>query len=111
MSWQRGAACPITGLEQERVDLTRNTTCLNQTKNGTPRGVPLDVDAVQVLREQLGKHPRFVFTHRGNPIRWEVTNLEWYGSLTRAGIKDFRFHTCGTRGLLGLGRRERPATS
>jgi integrase len=85
-------ASEITGLEWERVDLARNTAWLNQTKNGTPRGVPLNVDAVQVLREQLGKHPRFVFTHRGNPIRWEVTNSGWHGALMRAGIKDFRFH-------------------
>ena len=43
-------ASEITGLEWERADLARNTAWLNQTKNGTPRGVPLNVDAVQVLR-------------------------------------------------------------
>lgn len=32
-------ASEITGLEWERVDLARNTAWLNQTKNGTPRGV------------------------------------------------------------------------
>lgn len=82
----------ITGLEWNRVDLPRNVAWLNQTKNGTPRGVPLNVDAVQVLKEQQGKHPRFVFTHRGEPIRWELTNSGWHGALKRAGIQDFRFH-------------------
>jgi integrase len=82
----------ITGLEWERVDLARNTAWLNQTKNGTPRGVPLNVDAVQVLREQLGKHPRFCFTHMGEPIRWQLSNSGWVTALGRAGIKDFRFH-------------------
>lgn len=85
-------ASEITGLEWERVDLARNTAWLNQTKNGTPRGVPLNVDAVQVLREQLGKHSRFCFTHLGEPIRWQLSNSGWVGALERAGIKDFRFH-------------------
>ncbi len=85
-------AAEITGLEWDRVDLSRNTAWLNQTKNGTPRGVPLNVDAVQVLREQLGKHSRFCFTHQGEPIRWQLSNTGWLGALKRAGITDFRFH-------------------
>ena len=67
-------AAEITGLEWDRVDLDRNTAWLNRTKNGTPRGVPLNVDAVQVLREQQGKHPRFCFTYEGQPLRADVTN-------------------------------------
>ena len=39
----------ITGLEWDRVDLARQTAWLNRTKNGTPRGVPLNRDAVAVL--------------------------------------------------------------
>ena len=85
-------AAEITGLEWDRVDLARSTAWLNQTKNGTPRGVPLNVDAVQVLREQIGKHPRFVFTYEGQPLRADVTNTAWHSALRRAGIKDFRFH-------------------
>lgn len=85
-------AAEITGLEWERVDLARNTAWLNQTKNGTPRGVPLNLDAVQVLREQIGKHPRFCFSYEGRPMRADVTNTAWHSALKRAGIKDFRFH-------------------
>ncbi|HQV89759.1 MAG TPA: site-specific integrase [Nitrosomonas sp.] len=58
----------ITGLEWNRVDLQRKTTWLNQTKNGTPRGVPLNYDAIVVLEEQLGKHEQFCFTYQGKPI-------------------------------------------
>src|SRR5208282_3018656 len=36
-------ASEITGLEWNRVDLERSTAWLNHTKNGTPRGVPLNV--------------------------------------------------------------------
>jgi len=82
----------ITGLEWSRVDLARRTAWLNRTKNGTPRGVPLNEDGVAVLREQLGKHPQFCFTYRGEPIRWDVSNSAWRSALRRAGIEDFRFH-------------------
>lgn len=85
-------AAEITELEWDRVDLARNTAWLNGTKNGTPRGVPLNVDAVEVLREQQGKHPRFCFTYEGQPLRADVTNTAWHSALKRAGIKDFRFH-------------------
>jgi integrase len=82
----------ITGLEWNRVDLGRHTAWLNRTKNGTPRGVPLNADAVTVLQEQVGKHSQFCFTYRGEPIRWDLTNTAWHNALGKAGIEDFRFH-------------------
>ena len=85
-------ASEITGLEWNRVDLARGTAWLNHTKNGTPRGVPLNADAVAVLQEQLGNHPQFCFTYRGTPIRWDVTNTAWHNALGKAGIEDLRFH-------------------
>jgi len=85
-------ASEITGLEWNRVDLERSTAWLNQTKNGTLRGVPLNRDAVTVLEEQRGKHERFCFTYQGRPITWELTNSAWHTALGKAGITDFRFH-------------------
>ncbi len=85
-------AAEITGLEWSRVDLDRRTAWLNQTKNGTPRGVPLNEDAIEVLREQIGKHLQFCFTYEGKPLRADVTNTAWHSALKRAGIEDFRFH-------------------
>lgn len=82
----------IAGLEWNRVDLRRQTAWLNQTKNGTPRGVPLNHDAVKVLQEQQGRHPQFCFTFRGKPIRWELTNSAWRTATRKAGLEDFRFH-------------------
>ncbi len=82
----------ITGLEWSRVDLVRRTAWLNHTKNGTPRGVPLNHDAVQVLEEQIGKHEQFCFTYRGKPIRWEVSNTAWRNAVAKAGLGDLRFH-------------------
>lgn len=82
----------ITGLEWARVDLSRRTAWLNQTKNGTPRGVPLNCDAVAILEAQVGKHEHFCFTYRGKPIGWQVSNTAWVEALEKAEIKDFRFH-------------------
>jgi integrase len=82
----------ITGLEWGRVDVKRSTAWLDQTKNGTPRGVPLNRDAVEVLEAERGKHPVFCFTYRGEPIAWELTNSAWKQATRKAGITDFRFH-------------------
>ena len=82
----------IAGLEWNRVDLARRTAWLNQTKNGTPRGVPLNEDAVSVLESLKGQHRRFCFTYRGKPIRWELTNSAWHTALRKAGLTDLRFH-------------------
>jgi integrase len=82
----------ITGLEWSRVDLERRTAWLDRTKNGTPRGVPLNEDAVAVLESQRGNHPRVCFTYRGRPIAWELTNNAWHTAVRKAGIDDFRFH-------------------
>jgi len=85
-------ASEITGLEWKRVDLERRTAWLDRTKNGTPRGVPLNVDAVAVLEERRGQHPQYCFTYRGEPIRWELTNSAWHTALGKAELEDFRFH-------------------
>ena len=82
----------ILGLEWNRVDLNRGTAWLNQTKNGTPRGVPLNRDALTVLQDEVGKHPQFCFTFRGEPIRANVSNKGWFAALEKAGLRDFRFH-------------------
>lgn len=82
----------ITGLEWCRVDLSRRTAWLDRTKNGTPRGVPLNGDAIAVLEAERGKHAQYCFTYRGEPIRWDVTNTAWQTATRKAGIDDFRFH-------------------
>ena len=82
----------ITGLEWGRVDLVRRTAWLNQTKNGTPRGVPLNSDAVAVLEGEVGKHERYCFTYRGQPIGWQISNTAWLNAVAEAGLQDFRFH-------------------
>jgi len=85
-------ASEIAGLEWNRVDLDRKTAWLNRTKNGTPRGVPLNEDAIEVLREQIGKNLTHCFTYEGKQIRWQISNTAWHTAVAAAGIEDFRFH-------------------
>lgn len=82
----------ITGLEWHRVDLERRTAWLDKTKNGTPQGVPLNSDAIEVLEALHGHHAEYCFTYKGEPIKRAITNHAWYAAVERAGLSDLRFH-------------------
>lgn len=60
----------VTGPEWSQVDLGRRVAWVraDQAKADTPIGVPLNAEAVVVLREQLGRHPVRVFTCQGKPV-------------------------------------------
>jgi len=64
----------------------------DHTKNGTPRGVPLNRDAIAVLDVEQGKHPNYCFTYRGARIAGAVGNSAWYEAVKRAKLDNFRFH-------------------
>ena len=91
----------LTGLRQRnvrelswsQVDLERRLVWVHadQAKGGKGIAIPLTGGAVAVVHSQIGKHDKFVFTYRGEPIRW-VNNTAWKGALKRAGIQDFRWH-------------------
>ena len=83
----------VTQLEWSQVDLNRHVAWIHgdQSKSGRPIGVPLNSDAMEVLREQFGKHPVYCFTYRGNPVK-QVNTKAWRGALKKAGIADFRWH-------------------
>lgn len=83
----------VTGLEWSQVDLERRVAWIHpdQAKGRKAIGIPLNAEAILVLRRQVGKDPRFVFTHRGKPVR-NVNTKAWKAALRRAGITDFRWH-------------------
>ncbi|TXH06133.1 MAG: site-specific integrase [Nevskiaceae bacterium] len=80
-------------LEWQNVDLERRCAWVHadQSKNKRPIAVPLNADAMAVLRECQGKHPDYVFTYRGKPVWWVGTKA-WRKALQRAGIENFRWH-------------------
>ena len=83
----------VTGLEWSQVDLQRRVAWVHpdQAKGRKAIGIPLNAEAILVLQRQAGKHPRFVFTYRGKPVR-NVNTKAWKAALGRAGITDFRWH-------------------
>jgi integrase len=83
----------VTGLQWSQVDLVRRTAWIHpdQAKARKAIAVPLSAAAVIMLREQIGKHPKYVFTFRGKPVT-QVNTKAWRAALQRAGIEDFRWH-------------------
>ena len=91
----------LTGLRQRnildlawsQIDMPRGVAWIHpdQAKARKPIGVPLSPEAREILREQLGRHPEFVFTYEGAPIG-QVNTGAWKKALRRAGISDFRWH-------------------
>jgi len=80
----------VTGLEWSQVDLERRVAWIHpdQAKARKAISVPLNVDAVVVLRRQLGKHPVRMFTHKGKPVA-KANTKAWRKALDRAGIRPF----------------------
>lgn len=86
-------AANVTGLTWEQVDLSRKLAWIHpdQAKARKAIPVPLNDTAMDVVREQRGKHLTHVFTYEGQPIK-QVSTRAWYLALKRAGIEDFRWH-------------------
>jgi integrase len=63
----------------------------DQAKARKAIAVPLNGEAVIIIRKRLGKHPTHVFSFRGMPIV-QVSTKAWYTALEAAGIEDFRWH-------------------
>lgn len=86
-------AANVTGLTWEQVDLSRKLAWIHpdQAKARKAIAVPLNDTAMQVLRDQRGKHATSVFTYEGQRIK-QVSTRAWHRALKRAGIEDFRWH-------------------
>ena len=84
----------VTGLEWGSVDLGRRMAWVwpDEAKSAKAIPIPLNDDAVAVLREQIGEDPRWVFTYRKKPITRTKTKA-WDAAVKRAECpKGFRFH-------------------
>lgn len=83
----------VTGLQWSQVDLTRRLAWIHpdQAKARKAIAVPLNSEAVLLIRKQIGKHPTHIFSFNGRPII-QVSTKAWYKGLEKAGIEDFRWH-------------------
>jgi len=77
----------------EQIDMQRHCAWIHgdQAKAGKDIAVPLNNEALVVIRQQIGKHPTNVFTYKGNPIQ-KANKRGWRNALKRAGIENFRWH-------------------
>ena len=83
----------VADLEWSQVDLGKRLAWIHpdQAKARKAIAVPLNAEAMLVLRRLHGKHPEFVFVYRRNPVQ-QVNTKAWKAALKRAGIEDFRWH-------------------
>jgi len=83
----------VTQLQWAQVDLERRSAWIHadQSKTGRPIGIPLNREAVVLLRGLIGKHNKYVFTYNRKPVRRCNTKV-WRRALTLSGIEDFRWH-------------------
>jgi integrase len=83
----------VLHLQWSQVDLERRTAWIHadEAKAREAIGVPLNDEAMAILREERGKHPTSVFTYSGRPLK-SVNTKSWKKGLKRAGIENFRWH-------------------
>lgn len=83
----------VTGLRWQDVDLSRRHALIHpdQAKAEKAIPVPLNDDAIAVLKGQLGQHDEYVFTYQGNRII-QCSTKAFRAALKRVGIKNFRWH-------------------
>lgn len=84
----------VSYLQWDQVDLSRGVAWIHpdQAKAGRAIGVPLNEDALAVLRARLGEHKVYVFTFQGKPVD-RCSTRAWKQAVVRAGIdRSFRWH-------------------
>jgi len=83
----------ILNLQWSDVDLSRSMAWVtaDKAKSGKARGVPLNHEAVEVIRRRMGTHLHHVFTRNGKPQK-QVDLKMFACACQRVGIENFRFH-------------------
>jgi integrase len=84
----------ILGLTWSRVDLATSRITLYDTKNGRPRGVPVNravYDALIALEPDGAKRTGLLF-RRADDRAWGKIRTAFESAVERAELKNFRFH-------------------
>jgi integrase len=83
----------VVGLQWSRVDLVRRMAFIESidSKNSDAFPVPLSMEAMEVIRRQIGQHDTHLFTYKGRPVN-QVNTKAFRAALKRAGIENFRWH-------------------
>lgn len=80
----------VTGLTWSQININKKNAWVDpiQSKNSKAIQVPLNDDALRMLLSQKGRHPVYVFTYNGNPIK-KANTAAWRKALDRAGIRAY----------------------
>ncbi len=83
----------VVSLKWEEINLENRHAWVHadEAKGNKAISIPLNEDAMRVLRKQFGKDPVHVFTYKGKPIT-QTNTKAWRNALRRAKIEDFRWH-------------------
>ena len=86
-------ASNVTELCWKDVDLQRAHALIHpdQSKSKKAIPIPLNEDAINILKKQIGKNPAHVFTYKGKSIE-ACSTRAWKKALKRANISNFRWH-------------------
>jgi len=88
----------VLSLRKDQINWDARSVLLTDTKNGKPRGVPLNSTMVKLLRDILKGHmrrgisSRYVFIDPWTGDRWKNIDAGFRAKVRRAGLEDFHFH-------------------
>lgn len=85
----------MRGLEWSKINLATRTAWVQaeDAKGKRAISIPLNEDAVRVLRECFGHHKERVFVYEGNPITQGAGNSAFRKAKARAGVPHITWHT------------------
>lgn len=83
----------VTQLQWAQVDLDREHALVHPDESKTNRAipVPLNQQAISIIKAEKGKNAVYVFTYQGKPVT-RCNNHAWQKALKRAEIDNFRWH-------------------
>lgn len=83
----------VTHLRWRSVDMQRGIAYIDasEAKGKKPIGIPLNEDALAVLRECRRDDPEWVFVYRGSPVVRTGVRA-WHKACERAGLVDLHWH-------------------
>jgi integrase len=85
----------VTGMEWSRIDFKRRTAFIpGELVKGerASLAVPLNDDAIAILKEWQGKHERYVFCFRKRAPIKQVTTRMWRRVVKSCGLEGLTFH-------------------
>ena len=88
----------VTGIQWGQIDMQRRCAWIHadQAKGKKAIAVPLNNDALAVIRQQIGKHDTYVFTYKDSPVT-RANNHAWRKSFNsgwhyRFSLARFKAH-------------------